>query len=590
MGELEELKKILEDRTRLLEALSQREREIRALNEQQQKVLNERAKLIEDLQRRNRESSVLLAVAQTVTQSLNPQEVVRATLDKLKEFLEIECGFVHLFEEDQLVLQGSYGFVPELERELAVLDHQESLIGQILGSTEPVSVGDIAADPHLPLIPLLKSGYNSYLGLQLKAREEESLGILSLASRFRQAFRPGDIDLLAGIGREMAMALQNCQLYQKVREEKEELEFVTRLERIVVSSLDLSQVYDNFVQELRKYMPLEWGGVVLIEGDKVRLRAVSSLVKPIWQKEMVVPLKGTATEWVARNKRSLVEEDLAEKQMFWTGQRHLEAGVRSIIYLPLLLRGECFGSLILGSEQPRVYGPREIRLLERLAAQLAPLLKNDVLYAELQKTLDREKEEREQLRQIRDELERAVSEMLELVFQLAEVHQPEEKRRLERLTRLCRLIAERLGQPEEEVKSLEMVAKIHDLGRLFAPPEIIRKRGELTPEERQVLRSYRSKFIEALSGSPRLRELVPYIEGHLERYDGSGPQGLKGEEIPLGACILAVADAYVELTSRERAPGLGREPALQELKRGAGTKWHPRVVEALLGVPPEALE
>ena len=117
MEELEELKRILEERTRLLETLSRREREIRALAEQQQKVLNERARLIEDLQRRNRESSALLAVAQGVIGSLDPQEVAQAVLDKLKESLDIECGFIHLFEEDRLVLKASHGFVPELERD-----------------------------------------------------------------------------------------------------------------------------------------------------------------------------------------------------------------------------------------------------------------------------------------------------------------------------------------------------------------------------------------------------------------------------------------------------------------------------------------
>ena len=575
----------MEDRTKLLETLSQREREIRALNEQQQKVLNERARLIEDLQRRNRESSALLAVAQGVSGSLDPGEVAQAALDKLKESLDIECGFIHLFDEEGLVLKASHGFVPELKRELATLDPQASLVGQILESTQPVSIEDIAANPLPPLTPLLKLGYNSYVGVRLRAGEE-SLGILSLSSRFKQAFRPEDVGLLAGVGGQVAMALQNCRLYRKVAGEEEELRFVTQLESIVTSSLDLSQAYDDFVRELRKYMSVEWGGVVLIEGDKVRLGAVSSLVKPLWQEGQVVPLRGTAAEWVAQNKRSLVEEDLAEKQMFWTGKRHLEAGIRSIVYLPLILGGECFGSLILGSQQPRAYGPKEVKLLERLAVQLAPIIENDLLYQEVGQALQKE-------RRAKEELSRAADEMVELAVYIAGVLEPASRQHAERVAGLCSLLGKKLGLPQEEIKKLERAAELHNLGlTFFVPREIVQKRPEArTPEEQEVYKSHIARWCALLSRIPQLRELVPYIEAHHERYNGSGyPKGLKGDQMPLEAHILIVAHAFDAMTELPSGQGLGREEALERLRKEAGIKWHPRVVEALLQLSPEALD
>jgi len=583
MEELEELKRILEERTRLLETLSRREREIRALAEQQQKVLNERARLIEDLQRRNRESSALLAVAQGVIGSLDPQEVAQAVLDKLKESLDIECGFIHLFEEDRLVLKASHGFVPELERELATLDPEASLVGRILESTEPVSIGDIAANPLPPLLALLKLGYNSYVGLRLRT-EEESLGILSLSSRFRQAFRPEDIGLLAGVGGQVAMALQNCRLYRKVAEEEEELRFVSRLESIVTSSLDLSQAYDDFVRELRKYMPVEWGGVALIEGDKLRLGAVSSLVKSLWQEGEVVPLRGTATEWVAQNKRSLVEEDLAEKRMFWTGEQHLKAGVRSIVYLPLILGGECFGSLILGSRQPRAYGPKEVKLLERLAVQLAPIIENALLYREVEQALQKE-------RRAKEELSRAADEMVKLAVYIAGVLEPASRRHAERVAELCSLLGEKLGLPQEEIKKVERAAELHNLGLVFfVPREIVQKRPEArTPEEQEVYKSHITRWCALLSRIPHLRELVPYIEAHHERYDGRGyPKGLKGDQMPLEAHILIVAHAFDTMTELPSGQGLSREEALERLRKEAGIKWHPKVVQALCELSLEA--
>jgi HD-GYP domain-containing protein (c-di-GMP phosphodiesterase class II) len=85
----------------------------------------------------------------------------------------------------------------------------------------------------------------------------------------------------------------------------------------------------------------------------------------------------------------------------------------------------------------------------------------------------------------------------------------------------------------------------------------------------------------------QFKGLLPLIEGHHESYDGKGyPQGLKGEDIPLGARILAVADAYDAMTfHRPYRPRLTSEEALQVLTRGSGKQWDPRVVDALMEIP-----
>jgi HD-GYP domain-containing protein (c-di-GMP phosphodiesterase class II) len=135
---------------------------------------------------------------------------------------------------------------------------------------------------------------------------------------------------------------------------------------------------------------------------------------------------------------------------------------------------------------------------------------------------------------------------------------------------------------DEEVELTRLAASLHDLGKLAIPEEILRKPGPLTEPERLVLERHPQIGLpdarEPRRGSRRRVGLH-----HHERWDGSGyPDGLPGDQIPLGARIIFVADAYDAMTServyRRRVPP---EQAIAELRRCAGTQFDPEIVDAL---------
>jgi len=168
---------------------------------------------------------------------------------------------------------------------------------------------------------------------------------------------------------------------------EEELALVNKLTNVIASSLNIEEVYESFVDELRRYVTVDWASLVLIEGDNLRFRALSSRVGSVWASGDSIPKEGTGTAWVATSKKPLVEEDLARERRFWTGEQHLKQGIRSIAYLPLLARGEVFGSLILGSRRPNAYGERELRLLRHVNGQIAMPIQNAILFQEREQTL-----------------------------------------------------------------------------------------------------------------------------------------------------------------------------------------------------------
>ncbi|GAH91357.1 unnamed protein product, partial [marine sediment metagenome] len=153
------------------------------------------------------------------------------------------------------------------------------------------------------------------------------------------------------------------------------------LTTIVTSSMNIEEIFEGFAQELKKVVDVDWGTIALIEGAEFRFLALSSAVGSAWRVGERIPLSGTATEWVAKEKRSLYEADLARHKRFWTGEHHLRRGVRSIVYLPLVVRGEGIGSLIVASRRAAAYNTGQIRLLERLALQIAVPIENSQLYA-----------------------------------------------------------------------------------------------------------------------------------------------------------------------------------------------------------------
>jgi diguanylate cyclase (GGDEF)-like protein/putative nucleotidyltransferase with HDIG domain len=152
----------------------------------------------------------------------------------------------------------------------------------------------------------------------------------------------------------------------------------------------------------------------------------------------------------------------------------------------------------------------------------------------------------------------------------------------ERVSDLAARIAARLGVDREQVELTRLAASLHDLGKLAIPEEILRKPGPLSETERLVLERHPQigyRMLESLGVDP----VADWVLHHHERWDGSGyPDALGGEDIPLGARIIFVADAYDAMTSDRVYRGrLTDDEAIAELARCSGTQFDPEIVAAL---------
>lgn len=147
-------------------------------------------------------------------------------------------------------------------------------------------------------------------------------------------------------------------------------------------------------------------------------------------------------------------------------------------------------------------------------------------------------------------------------------------------------VARGLDLPDAEIDNIKPAAVLHDLGKVGIDKSILGKKGPLTAEERKVIETHPSIAAEILRGIHVFRGMIPAILYHHERFDGKGyPLGLKGEEIPLSARIIAVADVYQALISdRPYRKAFSKEEAIKIIRQESGTHFDPKIVDIFLRV------
>lgn len=230
-----------------------------------------------------------------------------------------------------------------------------------------------------------------------------------------------------------------------------------------------------------------------------------------------------------------------------------------------------YGWLGLASfNMEEIFRRSERRLVTSMAEQIAVVITNTDLYRDL---------------------ERFVINMVRSLVFAIEAKDEYTRGHSERVSRFSLEIAQRLGLNENELRVLNWAAVLHDIGKIGIPEIVLNKPGGLDDEEFQIIKSHPEKGYNILLPLDQLKGSLPGVLHHHERQDGKGyPHGLKGDEIPLMASIIAVADTYDALTSN-RAYRAGKDPevALSIIEEVAGTQLHAEIVELFVGIIREDL-
>ncbi|MCG3173397.1 MAG: Chemotaxis response regulator protein-glutamate methylesterase [Myxococcota bacterium] len=240
------------------------------------------------------------------------------------------------------------------------------------------------------------------------------------------------------------------------------------------------------------------------------------------------------------------------------------ARARSFMAVPLRMDGKLSGYLCVGSANPnRRYNEGQRRLLAIIGSKAGIAIDNARLY---------------------EDLKRMFRETIQGLAMALEAKDDYTRGHSDRVTEYSRMIAIGMKLPQRDVEIITNSGLMHDIGKMGIAPEELHKPGKLTDDEYERLKKHPEMGARILGPVSFLEEVVPGVIHHHERWDGQGyPAGLKGEEIPLPARVLAVADAYDAMTSdRSYRKALGHDMAVSELRKHSGTQFDPRIVEVFI--------
>jgi len=330
-------------------------------------------------------------------------------------------------------------------------------------------------------------------------------------------------------------------------------------------------ICDYIIGQVIDTLQCESVGIYLLDSDKGNLRLQSAVGRQVapYERDGLPALRSVFAPVVLRGETLAVrrEADLsgAERELGFHWPMPLLA-------VPMRSRGVISGLLVAAGEKHRsrsgsssssLFASGNRRMLAALGSQAAVLLQNAHLF---------------------EEIRQMFLSTIQALADAVDAKDPYTHGHTRRVSAFAVAVGRRLGLSAKELEDLRMAAILHDVGKIGVPEAILNKPGRLTPEEFEQMKQHPVRGYQIVSRIPAMARLTPAILYHHERYDGKGyPEGLSGEEIPLAARILAVADAFDAMTSdRPYRPGMALDQAIEELKRNRGTQFDPRVVDAML--------
>ncbi len=239
-------------------------------------------------------------------------------------------------------------------------------------------------------------------------------------------------------------------------------------------------------------------------------------------------------------------------------------GLSSFLSVPLKTHDQIMGAInVYSYKRNYKFSEGQAKLLIILASRAAQGIENARLYENIQRTF-------------RETIEGLVS-ALEAKDKYTSGHS-------RRVTEYALLIARAMKLPEDEIERIDRAGLLHDIGKIGIRLEALNKPGKITHEEHEMFKDHTLVGKQILEQIHFLREIVPLVLYHHEWWNGSGyPEGIKGDKIPLGARILAIADSYDAMTSdRPYRKAMDQDEAIAEIRKFAGTQFDPSLVEIFI--------
>lgn len=379
-------------------------------------------------------------------------------------------------------------------------------------------------------------------------------------------FTEADLSVLEVVASQAGIAINNAHLYASVGQKLEELTLVSTYSEQLAGLMDRAGIIECLFETVEKHFPLDVMAFLVIQKRRHvcmmwNRGAMDDAEKEALRNRLVEFYNGTSSMPIGAARVLMKDRDGSGK-----GSLKVTMPMQYLSLLPVSAEDFSFGVVCFGAMRGMEDEREKSALLSSLVSQTRIALTNAKLYGDMKENY---------IKTIK-----ALAIAVDAKDTYTHGHS-------ENVMNIAADIAEVMKTEEHLLGIIRDAALLHDIGKIGIPGYILNKPGPLTYEEfNGVMKTHSTLGANIVRDVPFLQELYPLILYHHEDYDGSGyPEGLEGDEIPVGARIIHVADAFEAMTSkRPYRNSLGATEALRRLTEGRGTHFDPAVVDALMVV------
>jgi len=437
----------------------------------------------------------------------------------------------------------------------------QGVVGAVMLSGRPTAVPDVTASFDLQAPPDL-AAYGLQSAICVPMLEDEHLwGTLSVFGVKKHEWTANDQRVLATLGNQGVVAIRNAELYENNKRSIWELTNLQEALQAATASLELNVVLQRVLAGAAKASSAQIGALALEDSGQLVLKG------------------GFGTDSTTAERLALGLGGDICRDVMSTGTPVMqamghEAGAdsplnpRAVLCVPITLRGKPQGVLFLANYQVgHVFTDDDLKLVAELAAQAAVPI--------------------DAARQFEGREDDNIA-SLQTFANFVDARDPYTRGHSERVTQYSLMIGRQMKYaPNDPLawRRLERGGRLHDVGKVGVPDEVLRKAGKLTDEEFEQMKKHPVIGFNILQNlKEMLTDELVIVRSHHERYDGRGyPDHKKGSELPMFLWIVSAADAIDAMTSdRPYRKGMSLQIAVDQVRTGAGTHFHPDVAEAVL--------
>jgi putative nucleotidyltransferase with HDIG domain len=492
----------------------------------------------------------------TLTTTLETDVAIREIATIVQQTLAARFVFIVLLDQQRIFNRiASIGYAPKLLSFLNQNIDTNLTIQTIVNATRVHRMHDVRKlDEKIILDNINLRGF---MGFPIRMRGQRIGAIMAFGKQGGVYFSEQDESLATLISNQAVASIETTWLYQQLSNAFNTTTRLYDLSNAILKTEKLSDAASAVVEAAFKLGHSKVAGIVLFNPQK-EIEAQVQI-----DAEGIHPGHNHPTDLI---KQALINNSTATDVK----------GQIATVCLPLATPHRQYGVLWLRIPEVQWLNQRYSDDLQTLSNQAALALERGILLVETQ-------QQREQIQSAYRELEITYDQTLIALSAAVDARDQETEGHSVRVSKLTYRLGKHLGLPNDQLKSLERGALLHDIGKIGISDNILLKPGPLTQEEWYAMRQHPDLGAKLIEGIPFLQDAIPVIRYHQERWDGSGyPVGMKGEDIPLEARVFAVADVFDALTStRPYRQRVTINEAVRHLRDHAGIEFDPQIVDIL---------